>query len=533
MNDYLGTSHEAIYDMVQLGEPGQSHGWARDVSDISRELGTQIADLREQCARIASVWSDGVGSVRLTADLGAVIEYLQVLADGMSGQSASYANLTVQAAADLAAAQPPSVLPPPPVVSTVDLNAEARQITAASVAPGVKEAEVAQLTREIAANQAARIKAGETATRLDNEYRTALARLTPPPEPPPIVLDAASAGGAPDPALPTKPVAAESLSPGGSVPRVGAAVGGWSVDRYLPGGPTAATPVSAPSGVSPGAGLPGAAAGPTGPAGNPGTGGVTDSTGGVISAGVLAGGSSVLGSSRPGVDPATLHNGIWAGSAAAGIGSGARDLAGQPAAAQFAGSAGSRSGARFDPVTGSAITAGPARFDAAGTADGSGWETAAGVGGIAALAAGAAMLTRGGSGAVTAAGLSGGFGPGGVGSPGGGVGGGPGGVGGSAMGGPGGAGYGPGTGSATAGSARMMGGAPGVGPNSMVQGGQIGQAGRAVSGAAGSGTGRPVAPGSGIGGEHGYRVTWLVEDRDLYGRGPSVKSVIDAPPAAD
>ena len=64
----------------------------------------------------------------------------------------------------------------------------------------------------------------------------------------------------------------------------------------------------------------------------------------------------------------------------------------------------------------------------------------------------------------------------------------------------------------------------------MVQGGQIGQSGRLGTGSAGYGSGRPVAPGSSIGGgQQDSRVTWLVEDRDLYGIGPSVAAVIEVP----
>ena len=77
-----------------------------------------------------------------------------------------------------------------------------------------------------------------------------------------------------------------------------------------------------------------------------------------------------------------------------------------------------------------------------------------------------------------------------------------------------------------------LGGGPGAGSISLVKGGQIGQAGLPQSGTAGVGIGHAGAPGAGIGGEHGYRVTWLVEDRDLYGRGPSVKPVIEAAPDA-
>jgi hypothetical protein len=567
VNDYLGTSHEAIYNMVQKGEPGQSNRWATDVSGIGRDLGTQIASLREQCALIETAWSDGVGSVRLTADLGAVIDYLQVLADGLSGQSASYSNLTVQAAADLAAAQPPSALPPPPVATpTLDLSASIQQINGSPVDLAVAQQQVAELERVKAANHAAWLKAGETATTLDNEYRTAIARLTPPPEPPSIVLDAATADGAVDPRAATESAAGVGVSAGGSGqhPATGGSVSGWSVDRYLPAGTSGGSVGQAvPSGTSVNPGQPlgsaavGSAAAGSGAAGSAGSGVVpADLTGannaaawtggGLMSAGTLSGGTSALGLSRPRVDPANLHGGIWDGSGAAGaagLGTGG-SAAGRLANGSLVGSGTAPDGTGFDPVTGSAISAGSGRFDAAPVGAGSGWETAAGVGGIAALVAGAVALSRGGAGAVTAAGLSGGFGagPGGAGPSTGGVSGsgagsGAGGVTGPGVGGPGatgnGTGYAGGANTA-AGAARGFGaGLPGTGSNSMVRGGQIGQSGRGVSGAAGAAAGRPGAPGSGIGGEHGYRVTWLVEDRDLYGRGPSVKPVIDAPPDVD
>ena len=445
MNDYLGTSHEAIYEMVRTGEPGLSQTWAGKICSVSRDLGSQLASLRDQWASIGSVWSDGFGSVRLTAELGAVIDYLQVLADGLSGQSASYADITVQAAADLSAAQPPSALPPPPATSPATLSAKYRQIASSPLDQAVKDAQVVQVANQIAANQAAWLKAGETATTLDNEYRTALARLTPPPEPPPIVVDAAAVGAAVDPGAAPGSVAAGAVSDVGSALRAAPApaAGGWSVDRYLPGGSTAGALTagqSSPGNSSQGqlglagtvesggiigtggatnstgnrAGSPGSGAGAGfGPAGVTGSGVADWSGGGVIWAGVLAGGGSALGQ-RPGIDPGTLHGGSSAG-----------------------------------------------------------WTYGSGTAGA-------------------------------------------------------------GAGNAAPDSPRgIESGTSGTGSNSMVQGGQIGQTGRAVSGAAGVGTGRPSAAGSGIGGQHGYRVTWLVEDRDLYVRGPSVKSVIEVPPDAE
>jgi len=68
--------------------------------------------------------------------------------------------------------------------------------------------------------------------------------------------------------------------------------------------------------------------------------------------------------------------------------------------------------------------------------------------------------------------------------------------------------------------------------NSMIQGGQIGLSGRPLPGSAGYLPGGPAAAGSAIGGAHAYRVTWLVEDRDLYGVGPTVAPVIESAPVA-
>ncbi len=502
MNDYLGTSHEAIFYMVHEGEPGEATAWARCVTGVSRDLGSQLESLREHSARISSVWSDGAGSVRLTADLNAVIDYLQVLADGLFGQSASYADLTMQAAADLAAAQPPSVLPPPPSGSPAGLSAGSRRIDGSWLEPAVIDLQTGQMAHQIAATQAAWIKAGETATTLDNQYRTALARLTPPPAPPPIVLNAATGGEA-------------AAAP--AVTGATAAVGGvWAADRQVRGGPTGSSgSVDAGGSVDSSRwGWAGARlAGVTG-------GGVVDWSGSaVVSAAMLSGGGSVLRSSRPRIDAVILHGGHRAGSVGAG--------------SVGAGSVGAGS-------------AGPARFDS-GT--GAGVSTAAVVGvGRVAAPAGGVLLSRGSAEAVTAAGLSRGFGAAGIGAGSG--------ILGSTVAGSGVAGNGPsGFGGAGAGATRSasdsarkdgagpadpaagsarggLGGAPGAASISLVKGGQIGQAGLPPSGTAGVGIGRPGAPGAGVGGEHGYRVTWLVEDRDLYGRGPSVKPVIEAAPDA-
>ena len=302
MNDYLWASHEAIFDMVHEGEPGRSAAWARCVTGVSRDLGSQLESLREHSARISSVWSDGVGSVRLTADLNAVIDYLQVLADGLSGQSASYADITVQAAADLAAAQPPSVLPPPPSRSPAELSTEDRRIDGSWLEPAVIDLQTGHMAHEIAASQAAWIKAGETATTLDNQYRTALARLTPPPEPPPMVLNAATAGGA-------------AAAP--PVTGAAAAVGGVGVaDRQLRGGSTGSH-----GSVDAGGSVDSSSWGRAGtrPAGVTGGGGLDWSGGAVVSAAVLSGGGTVVRASRPRIDAVIRHGGPPAGSVWAGI----------------------------------------------------------------------------------------------------------------------------------------------------------------------------------------------------------------------
>ena len=124
-------------------------------------------------------------------------DYLDVLADGLSGQSSSYSDVVGQAGADLAAAQPPAVLPPPPPpgLSVGSLQADKHQsIVAMSLNPiadpiAMQNMEASYNAR-IDAAVAAQQLAGQTATSLDERYRTVLARLTPPPEPPASVSDA-------------------------------------------------------------------------------------------------------------------------------------------------------------------------------------------------------------------------------------------------------------------------------------------------------------------------------------------------------
>ncbi|MET0864033.1 MAG: hypothetical protein ABWZ98_06840 [Nakamurella sp.] len=574
MNDYAGTSHEAIYAMVKAGQPGQVNSYAGKVNGIRNRLGAHIAGLREQLAQLPMVWSDGAGSERLTGDLTAISEYLDVLANGLSGQPSSYSNLVTQAAADLSAALPPAVLPPPPPPGSdsSSLQSEKHESMMAmglnpAITPGQTEVVAASYDAKIAQAEQARQLAGETATTLDNSYRTLLARLTPPAEPPATVAEAASTSPVAPPAgtgPAGDPAAMAGLAGGGT------GTGGGSVDDFPTGAATPATLVSwAP--VSAGSGLTGAvvavpAAGQSEIPGFVGSGSVGSGSVGAGSAngGQLTGswldphavGADAVGTGsgvgwddplRSGLrtDPSAVTGGVWDASGSVLGGAQVQQAAG--------GSAGFPDGHDFDPISGEPVTTGAAAFPAANAGGGSSWETVAGAAGLAALAGGALYLARGGVGAANAGGLGaaglaglsgqagGGMGPTGMPVTGYGAGGaGTGGVGGGSMGssGAGGAGYGPGVpgsagsagsanGASAAGVRGAMGGANGS--NSMVQGGQIGQAGRPTTGTAGYGAGRPAAPGSVIGGQQDHRVTWLVEDRDLYGIGPSVAAVIEVP----
>ena len=566
MNDYAATSHEAIYAMVKAGRPGQVNGYAAAVNDIRNQLGGHIAGLREQLEQLPSVWSDGAGSERLTTDLGAVSNYLEVLADGLSGQSSSYADLVTQAAADLTAAQPPAVLPPPPPpgLDVGSLQSDKHMSVMAvgmnpAAPPGQLQMVEANYDARIDAAVAAQQLAGQTATTLDNKYRTVLARLTPPPEPPATVTEAAGtspvapavdSGSADDRTGSGGINGGGGLSTGDGVFATGGSGSGSTAGAFpsnaTPAGATAAGWSTAPSAAPGAAGA--AAAGSTIAGGWLASGAAGPTTGGVGSTdGVLQAGAGGFQASTGAIPPtglrtdgSVLTGGGWDVSGAAVGSAQAAHL--QPGSALFGqpGHAGSQA---FDPITGAPVTSAGGQSAAGAAGGGPSWETLAGAGGLAALAGGVLYLARGGvgqAGALGAAGLAGGpAGAGGVGS-GGFAGTGMGGAGmGGGAGSPAGVGSG-GAGSAAGGSASAAnssaaGGARGMlpgsaGSNSMVQGGQIGQAGRPTPGTAGYGAGRPAAPGSVIGdGQQDHRVTWLVEDRDLYGIGPSVAAVIEVP----
>ena len=527
MNDYVGTSHEAIYCMVKKGQPAQAQAWAGKVSAVSRKIGVSVADLRQQLADLPDAWSDGSGSVLLTANLAAVTDYLETLSEHLAGQPGSYADLVADASADLAASQPPAVLPPPPVVTNTDYYSDRALVSRAVEDPMIKTEALAAIDLQIAQNNADRLQAGQTATNLDNHYRTAIARLTPPPAPPPIVLDAGSAGGV-GPVTAVEPVDEQGISrPVGAVGPRG--VSGWSSPTSA--GSTVVSPsaggyVPASPGVT--GALPGSGLSPIDWGGNGNSPGTDPGT---------TGSGSPGGGVRP-YDPATVDPAVWNRPHDVGVvnvdgpGSTAPGAAGD----SYLGHTPSTVGRGFDPVTGSVVTAGPAMFGATGTDGGAGWGTAAGVAGIGALAAGAAYLSRSGGIGLTSPAGAGGIGGAGVG---------PGGINGITAGGAGGnagvtgssgGGTGSGAGGYGAGSAGARGMVPGAAngmvpgsANGVVQNGQIGQAGRAVGGTGAAGVGRPMAPGSVIGGGEtgGYRVTWLVEDRDLYRTGPTVRPVID------
>ncbi|MET0966419.1 MAG: hypothetical protein ABWZ02_08495 [Nakamurella sp.] len=562
MNDYAGTEHRVIFDMVKAGQFGSVNGYAEKLNGIRNVLGGHVVGLRERLVELGGVWSDGAGSDRMAADLGAVTDYLDVLAAGLSGQPSSYVDLVTQGAADLAAAQSPTVLPPPPPpgLDAGSLRSAQSQTLQAVVAnplaePGLAQNVQASYDVKIRQAEAARQLAGETATTLDGHYRTLLARLTPPPEPPPLVSDAASTS--PTASAAGGGSAGDDALMGGSAGRFGSSSGGaaggalFGADSIVTGRIAAANSTSAPAdwttnpstpaagaagsgsmgSVSPAvsihggwrgdAGLPGdvdvgvdasgVGTGPSGSGASRGLGGVGGlvgvggGVGGVVGLGV-GGVGGVAGWDEPaGSVPAqglrgdpTASNGLWdgAGSTAGSVGS--AQLAGTGAI----GHAVSRGG-EFDPISGAPVVAGAGQVGSVNGSGVSAWDVA-GVGGLAALAGGALYLARGGAAPLSGAASLGGAAI-------------PGGAAGTA---------GSGTGSGGVGSAGHGAG----GPNPLVQGGQIGQSGRPAPGTAGYGSGRLVAPGASIGGgQQDARVTWLVEDRDLYGIGPSVAAVIEAP----
>ena len=97
MNDYVGTSHEAITAWSRRGQPGQAQAWAGKVSAVSRKIGVSVADLRQQWPTCLTTWSDGSGR---SADgkPRAVTDYLETLSEHLAGQPGSYADLVAEVA---------------------------------------------------------------------------------------------------------------------------------------------------------------------------------------------------------------------------------------------------------------------------------------------------------------------------------------------------------------------------------------------------------------------------------------------------
>jgi len=573
VNDYIGDSHEDIYRIVTLGQPRQLSNWAAGITGIRRELVPPTQELRDLLATVPETWSDGSGSERFSADLAAVVEYLEILGDGLSGLPASYSDLIGQAGSDLEAAQKPAALPPPPSpgLDTASLESDHALSHRVIADPVIRAQSDAAYTTKIAQAEAARLLAGATATTLDDHYRTVAARLTAPPTPPAVVLEAAGLG-ATVPESGADSDRPESMLRGGS--DSGRALTGPSSGPYSPAVGDPAVEI-AERAITPGgsgwAGISSVAAISVLPVRDrPDVAWVS------LAGGVLAGAAGSV--PRPAGDSAVLAGGNREDSAGpppariehpSGKGPGSNAFAGPPVLV----------GRGSDPVTVAAITAGPGLSLTAPIGSGSSGQTVSGVEGFAVSAGGAAFLARGGSGSgaaargagVNANGLKGlgvgvdesaatRFSPSGV-SPTGvnpsgvnpsGVN--PSGVNGAAVQGGttgtvsskglpanrGGAGFGRsavvdasggGVAEVEGSTKERSAGTTGVSDssNSLVQGGPAGPAARPAPAALGYAAGRPAVPGSVIGGASTFRVTWLVEDRDLYAAPPSVAPVIGSP----
>jgi len=175
MNDYADHAHARIDAMLWAGDPTHTAEWADRARVIGRSLAVAAGRLRAVIARVPAAWSDGPASDRMIADLTVVAGHLEQVADLLTGQPASCAGLVSDAVTALAAAQGPAPLQ-------------------ASVGSGLGDIGLGRTDGRIILLDAPRLAAGERATQLDDRYRTALARLPPPPGAPREVLDAAGIG---------------------------------------------------------------------------------------------------------------------------------------------------------------------------------------------------------------------------------------------------------------------------------------------------------------------------------------------------
>jgi hypothetical protein len=185
MNDYPDLSHPAIDAMMRAGDPAQAAEWAERARLLGRNLSAAAGELRTVIAMVPATWSDGTGSSRMVAELTVVADRLDLLADLLAGQPASCAGLIGEAASALALAQESSDAAPAAGNGPAEYSVAGRRDlrAAADIALGRRDGRIVLL-------DAARLAAGERATLLDERYRTVLARLTPPPQPPRQVPDA-------------------------------------------------------------------------------------------------------------------------------------------------------------------------------------------------------------------------------------------------------------------------------------------------------------------------------------------------------
>jgi hypothetical protein len=201
--------------MMRAGDPTQATEWVERVRGLGRNLAAAAAELRSMIATVPAAWSDGPGSSRMIADLTAVAGHLQLLADLLAGRPASSAGLISEAASWLAAAQ-----------AAADAASAPGTGPAESFGTWRRDIALGRMDGQIVLLDAARLAAGERATLLDDRYRTALARLTAPPQPSRAVLDAGGAVAPTDHAGPTTDTApGTATNPGigiGADPAIGA-----------------------------------------------------------------------------------------------------------------------------------------------------------------------------------------------------------------------------------------------------------------------------------------------------------------------
>ena len=174
MNDYPDLSHPAIDAMMRAGDPAQAAEWAERARLLGRNLSAAAGELRTVIAMVPATWSDGTGSSRMIAELTAVADRLELLADLLAGQPASCAGLIGEAASALAAAQESSDAAPAAGNGPAEYSVAGRRDLRATA-----DIALGRMDGRIVLLDAARLAAGERATLLDERYRTVTGQADP------------------------------------------------------------------------------------------------------------------------------------------------------------------------------------------------------------------------------------------------------------------------------------------------------------------------------------------------------------------